>query len=151
MAKKREPIEMVEEIVEPIPRIDPEEESAIDGDPNWEFAVTHPSDVVVALPHSTDVFAFKARGYREARVGRDGVEFKHGIMRSGDEGSVMVWRDHTYMIAPRDHIEARTARMKAPNEKIRNQIFKGKHGVYGGTIRFSPEGRPVDSNPLPIG
>lgn len=150
MPKAAQP-DVVEEVREPLPRVDADEDASIDGDPNWDLQVTHPADMVVKCPHDSDVPLFKARGYRECVEGKDGVNWRFNDVPRGGVGAVMKWKgDHTYMIAPKEMVERFERRQKAPNRKIRNEILSDRRRAYGGTIRIGQDGRAFDDNPLPV-
>lgn len=150
MPRKEPAIE--EEVKTAVPRFDPSDaEEAIDCDPQYEFAVDHPSDVVPALPHRSDVGKYQGMGYHVAIGGKDGITRKNGAV--DEDGAPMTWHDHTFMVCDADRQARREFRQKAHVRGVRNSLFKNRaangDGVHGGAIRFMSDGRPRDTNPLP--
>lgn len=126
MAKKQQPD------VEVIERVDPEEESSIDGDPAYEFMLdpeSVPSDVnAVWVRHHADhnlddVTAYMGLRYRQA-YGKDGIKLLSGVEFADDE--MIRSRDHVLMIRDREYHEKRVKAERKTNRELRAKMLSKK-------------------------
>jgi hypothetical protein len=135
MPRAKTPASAVEQVLE---RFDPSEDAVTDGDPTYEFMLREkPADLHPVWVHQSDVTSYKAKRYRDARVGSDDVELLCGV--TFEEGEIPKMADHQLMVRERGYHEKATERERRANRETRN-VMLSKKRTQGDIFVPAPSG-----------